>query len=235
MVGNSLSAASVCAVVLAGGRASRMGGLDKGLQTFRGTPLAVHAVQRLQQQTGGAPGLVAINANRHLAEYRALGLPVWTDNLTHNLTHNVPSNLPDAVPEFAGPLAGFLCALRQCQSSHPYLLTVPCDSPLFPLDLLQRLGQSLLQSAPSYDIAMVSAPDATQPAASAIYPQPVFCLLRTTLADSLQNFLDSGGRKIGAWAASQRLCRVAFNQAGDSPRAFANANTLDDLHHLELP
>ncbi|MCX8516684.1 MAG: NTP transferase domain-containing protein, partial [Rhodoferax sp.] len=139
--------------------------------------------------------------------------------------------------DFAGPLAGFLCALRQCQSSHPYLLTVPCDSPLFPLDLLQRLGQSLLQSkpgnTPGYDIAMASAPDATQPAASAIYPQPVFCLLRTTLADSLQAFLDSGGRKIGVWAASQRLTRVAFNQAADDPRAFANANTLDDLHLLE--
>ena len=205
--------------MLAGGRATRMGGLDKGLQTFRGTPLVAHAVQRLQQQAGGAPGLIAINANRNLAEYRALGLPVWTDT----------------VPDFAGPLAGFLCALRQCQSSHPYLLTVPCDSPLFPLDLLQRLGQSLLQSDPGYDIAMVSAPDAAQPAASAIYPQPVFCLLRTTLADNLQAFLDSGGRKIGAWAASQRLCRVAFNQASDDPRAFANANTLDDLHHLELP
>ena len=220
-------------MVLAGGRATRMGGLDKGLQAFRGTPLVAHAVQRLQQQVGGAPGLIAINANRNLAAYRAWGLPVWADN--------PPDNLPDTVPDFAGPLAGFLCALRQCQSSHPYLLTVPCDSPLFPLDLLQRLGQSLLQrqskpgNAPGYDIAMASAPDAAQPAANAIYPQPVFCLLRTTLADSLQAFLGSGGRKIGAWAASQRLCRVAFNQAADDPRAFANANTLDDLHLLENP
>ncbi|WP_342617250.1 molybdenum cofactor guanylyltransferase MobA [Rhodoferax sp. GW822-FHT02A01] len=210
----ALDTRSVCAVVLAGGRATRMGGLDKGLQPFQGQPLAALALDRLCRQSAGTPGLLAINANRNLSEYQALGVPVWTDT----------------VPDFAGPLAGFLAAMRQCESQFPYLLTVPCDSPRFPLDLLQRLGEALLQQ--QVPIAMAMAPDA-QEADGILHAQPVFCLLRTALADKLQAFLESGGRKIGAWTASQGQAKVPFNAPGDDPRAFANANTLDDLHQLE--
>ena len=210
----ALDARSVCAVVLAGGRATRMGGLDKGLQLFQGQPLAAIALDRLRRQGAGTPGLLAINANRNLPDYQSLGVPVWTDS----------------VPDFAGPLAGFLAAMRQCQSKYPYLLTVPCDSPRFPLDLLQRLGAALLQQ--QLPIAMALAPDA-QESGGILHAQPVFCLLRTDLADTLQAFLEGGGRKIGAWTASQGQVKVPFNAPGDDPRAFANANTLDDLHQLE--
>ena len=128
---------SVCTVVLAGGMGSRMGGVDKGLQLLAGEPLARHCVQRLQAQSGGAPGLIAINANRNAEVYAAWSCPVWADD----------------IDGFAGPLAGFQTALQHCsgastQASAPlggyrYLLTVACDTPRFPLDLLARLMQAL--------------------------------------------------------------------------------------------
>lgn len=213
----AIAASAVCAVVLAGGRATRMGGVDKGLQLFRGQTLAAIALQRLQQQSAGQPGLVAISANRNLADYATLGVPVWGDT----------------VPDFAGPLAGWLAALERCPGRFDYLLSVPCDSPLFPLDLLQRLAAALV--AEQADIAMALAPDAEEAAPGRLYPQPVFCLMRSSLVHSLRDFLAGGGRKIGAWTASHRQTRVAFDMAGDDPRAFANANTLDQLHDLEKP
>ena len=206
---------TVCGVILAGGRATRMGGVDKGLQIFHGQPLASIALERLRQQQGGGPAQVAVNANRNLPQYQALGLPVWSDTIA----------------DFAGPLAGFLTAMRHCQGHYDYVLSVPCDSPLFPLDLLQRLASALL--AQQADVAMALAPERQDDASTVLRPQPVFCLMRTRLADSLQDFMDSGGRKIGAWTASQRQTKVAFDAANDDPRAFANANTLDELHNLE--
>jgi molybdopterin-guanine dinucleotide biosynthesis protein A len=213
----AIPAASVCAVVLAGGRATRMGGVDKGLQLFHGKTLAAIALQRLRQQRAGAPGLVAINANRNPQHYAALGVPVWADS----------------VPDFVGPLAGFLVAMEQCQGQYDYVLSVPCDSPLFPLDLLQRLSAALV--AEQADIAMALAPDAQEDGSSVLRPQPVFCLLRSSLVESLRNFIASGGRKIGAWTASHHQTKVPFHAVGDDPRAFANANTLDELHDLEKP
>jgi molybdopterin-guanine dinucleotide biosynthesis protein A len=66
-------------------------------------------------------------------------------------------------------------------------------------------------------------------------PQPVFCLMRADLADDLQAFVDGGGRKIGAWTASHKQIKLGFNAPGDDARAFANTNTLDELHALEKP
>jgi molybdopterin-guanine dinucleotide biosynthesis protein A len=202
---------------LAGGRAIRMGGIDKGLQLFRGQPLVAIARDRLLAQGGGSPGLIGINANRNLQDYAALGLPVWQDS----------------VPDYAGPLAGFLTAMGQCRDRYDYLLTVPCDSPLFPLDLLPRLAAALISTGD--DIAMALAPEIAADGSTLLRPQPVFCLLRTSLADSLQRFIDGGGRKIGAWTASQRQTKVAFDASGDDPHAFANANTLEELRALEKP
>lgn len=208
---------AVCAVILAGGRATRMGGVDKGLQAFRGKTLVETALLRLRQQVGGAPGHIAVSANRNLERYEALGVPVWGDS----------------VPDYAGPLAGFLSAMRQCQGHCDYLLSVPCDSPLFPLDLLARLSAAL--TAQRADIAMAMAAEVQQDGSILWRPQPVFCLMRTNLADSLQTFMEGGGRKIGAWTASQQQTKLAFDAAHDDPHAFANANTLSELHDLEHP
>lgn len=209
---------STTALILAGGRGTRMGGVDKGLQPFNGMALAQHTLHRLQAQRGAAPTQVVVNANRNASSYEGLQIPVW----------------PDAVPgTFEGPLAGFLTGLQR--SNTPYLLTVPCDTPLFPLDLLPRLLHAL--QAEHADIAVASAPEVDNTAELRVRPQPVFCLLRLDaaahLATSLEIFMQNGGRKIDAWTAQHRTVHVAFNLPGDDPRAFSNANTLAELQLLE--
>jgi len=205
-----ISTSDITGLVLAGGRGSRMGGVDKGLQTFNGTPLAMNALLRLGVQVGE----VMINANRNLAAYESFGAPVWPDNQA----------------DYAGPLAGVLAGLERCET--PYLLTVPCDSPLFPLDLAGRLAEALL--ADDAEIAMASAPESGADGAAPIWrTQPVFCLLSTSLLESLTRFVQEGGRKIDAWTARHRTVIVPFDRPGDAPDAFVNANTLAELHALQ--
>jgi molybdenum cofactor guanylyltransferase len=206
---------NITAIILAGGRGSRMGGVDKGLQTFNGVSLALHTLMRLQMQEGGVVAETMVNANRNLAVYEAMGVSVW----------------PDASPsEFAGPLAGFLTGLERCET--PYLLTVPCDTPLFPLDLAQRLAQALEREGA--EIAMASAPETDGAGQTRTRAQPVFCLLSAQLLESLIAFMQGGGRKIDAWTAQHRCVLVPFDLPGDDPRAFANANTLAELHQLQV-
>ncbi len=186
-----------------------MGGVDKGLQPFNGVALAERALARLAVQVGP----LLVNANRNLSAYEALAAPFGA------------VVLPDAVADYAGPLAGFLAGLARC--STPHLLTVPCDTPLFPLDLAARLAAALERG--DADIAMVSAPEDE----GALRAQPVFCLLKASLHASLAAFTAAGGRKIDAWTAQHRTVLVPFDAAQDDPRAFANANTLDELEALE--
>jgi molybdopterin-guanine dinucleotide biosynthesis protein A len=202
------NAPGITGLILAGGRGSRMGGIDKGLQNFRGLPLALHTLMRLQVQSLPLQE-VLINANRNLSAYESLGVPVW----------------PDSIDGFAGPLAGFLTGLERCET--PLLLTVPCDTPLFPLDLVERLVQAM--DTQDADMAMAAAPEDD----GAVRPQPVFCLLKIDLLESLVKFTQGGGRKIDAWTAQHRCAIVPFDLPGDSPQAFANANTLAELQQLE--
>ena len=197
----------ITGVILAGGRGSRMGGVDKGLQNFNGVPLALHTQLRLSPQVGE----LLINANRNLAAYESFGVPVWPD----------AANLGD----FAGPLAGFLTALERCET--PFMLTVPCDTPLFPHDLVARLAQAL--EADNADIAMAAAREED----GQLRPQPVFCLMRASLLESVVRFTHGGGRKIDAWTSQHKTSLVAFDLPGDDPKAFFNANTLAELHQLE--
>jgi molybdenum cofactor guanylyltransferase len=205
----------ITAVILAGGRGSRMGGVDKGLQLFNGQALALHAVQRLAPQVGA----LIINANRNQAAYEALAQP---------LPIQVHADAPD-LPEFAGPLAGFLVGLQHCQT--PWLLTVPCDTPLLPLDLVARLADALARE--QADIAMACAPETQDNGETVLRKQPVFCLLRTALLPSLVQFTQAGGSKIAAWTGQHATAWVPFNEAHDSPQAFFNANTLAQLKQLE--
>ncbi len=198
----SISPAQITGLVLAGGRGSRMGGVDKGLQPYLGQPLAQHALQRLAPQVGP----LMISANRHLADYAALGVPVW----------------PDAQADYPGPLAGLLSGLRHCQT--PYLLSVPCDSPRFPADLAARLAAALLEA--QAQIAVVSLRDE----AGVPRRQPVFCLMRCEgLAESLARSLAAGEHKVGQWLARHRCVEPLFEPAED----FVNMNTLDELRRLE--
>jgi molybdopterin-guanine dinucleotide biosynthesis protein A len=107
------------------------------------------------------------------------------------------------------------------------MLTVPCDTPLFPHDLVARLAQAL--EADNADIAMAAAREED----GQLRPQPVFCLMRATLLESVVRFTHGGGRKIDAWTSQHKTSLVAFDLPGDDPKAFFNANTLAELHQLE--
>jgi molybdopterin-guanine dinucleotide biosynthesis protein A len=208
MPAHAIAPADITGLLLAGGRGSRMGGVDKGLQPFNGKPLALHAVRRLGPQVG----TLMVNANRNLGDYEALGAPVW----------------PDSLADYPGPLAGFLSGLAHCTT--PWLLTVPCDTPLFPLDLATRLAEAAADG--DAEIAIASAPE-TLDGTVALRPQPVFCLLRADLRESLRRYTEAGGRKVQAWTAQHRRVLVPFDRPGDAPDAFFNANTLAELHALE--
>lgn len=204
-----ISPQDITGLILAGGRGSRMGGADKGLQNFNGMPLALHTLMRLQLQVG----TVMINANRNLSAYESFGAEVW----------------PDVLADYAGPLAGFLTGLERCET--PYMVTVPCDTPRFPLDLVARLAAALERD--DAEIAMAAGPEADAQGQTQVRTQPVFCLLKVDLLESLVKFTQGGGRKIDAWTAQHRTVVVPFDQAGDDPLAFANANTLTELKQLE--
>jgi len=178
----AIAAPDITGLVLAGGRASRMGGVDKGLQTHRGMPMALYTLLRLQRQVG----VVMVNANRNLAAYEAMGVAVW----------------PDALPDYPGPLAGMLAGLEHCET--PWLLTVPCDTPDFPDDLAARLGQAVAEQGA--DIAMAATRED-----GVLRNQPVFCLMRSMLMEDLMACLQAGERKIDRWTARHRCVSVEFD------------------------
>ena len=190
----------ITGLVLAGGKGSRMLGADKGLVEWQGRPLARHALERLGPQTGS----VAVNANRNLHIYQGWQVPVW----------------PDADDRYPGPLAGLLAGLAQCTTD--WLVTVPCDSPLFPLDLVERLCAAAAGAGASLAMA------ATQ-GHRGIEAQPVFLLAHRSLHDPLAQALAQDERRVRRWAESQGCAMAVFTDTG----AFANANTADDL--AELP
>lgn len=189
----------ITGLVLAGGRGSRMGGVDKGLQLHAGRPLAWHALQRLRPQVGP----LMISANRHPDAYAALGVPVWRDTL----------------PEHPGPLAGMLAALAHCAT--PWMVSVPCDCPRFPSDLVARLAAAC--AADGSELAVAATLEA-----GALRTHPVFCLLASHLMASLEASLARGERKVERWIAQHRTSIVTF----DDPAAFFNANTPADLQQL---
>ena len=199
ILGSMIDKNLITGVILAGGRGSRMGGVDKGLQNYQGIPLALHCLLRISSQVGE----VMINANRNLAAYESMGVPVW----------------PDASPDFPGPLAGFVSGLERCET--PYLVTVPCDTPKFPEDFVERLSSALI--AQDADIAMVATMED-----GVLRTQPVFCLMKADLLSSLIAFIQSGQRKIDTWTALHHCVEVEF----EDTQAFVGANTVAELQRL---
>lgn len=129
----------VTGLVLAGGQGSRMGGVDKGLQPFRGRPMVAHVIERLEPQVG----TILVNANRNTDAYGAFG-------------HRV---IADEVQGFAGPLAGFERGLAHATT--PLVQTAPCDSPFLPVDLVARLRAAL--KAAHADLAVAKTGDQAHP------------------------------------------------------------------------
>lgn len=181
-----------------------MQGQDKGLVPFGSRRLIDHAYARLSGQSH-PPQNILISANRNVPTYAQLGLPV----------------LADTVADYPGPLAGFLVGMAACQL--PWLLSVPCDSPYFPLDLAQRL---LMQAQHDQADIVIAA---NRDEEGHLRRQPVFCLMRPQLAPDLLTFIQAGERKIGAWIHRHPFSVVCFDQVGDDPAAFFNVNSAAEL------
>lgn len=184
---------AITGIVLAGGQGRRMGGVDKGWVELAGVPMIVHVLRRLAPQVDE----ILINANQNLERYQALGHAVFADT----------------VGGFAGPLAGLHAGMTH--AAREMVVTVPCDSPFLPADLVDRLHAGLV--AKRAQLAVAKTFD---------QPHPVFALVRRDVLPSLAAFLERGGRKIDAWYAALEVVEVAFD---DEAEAFRNINTTDEL------
>ncbi len=174
-----------------------MGGTDKGLLTLQGKPLISHVIERFSPQVNE----LVINANQNLEVYARLGCKV----------------VPDGMPGYAGPLAGLQAGLME--ATHNLVATVPCDTPLLPLDLVARLREALLRHHAQLAVAV-----------TASMSQPVFTLCHRESLLSLTGFLQSGGRKISAWHGTLNVVEVSFD---DEASAFMNINTPQDLASIQ--
>ncbi|UVW27946.1 gephyrin-like molybdotransferase Glp [Massilia sp. H6] len=173
----------ITGLILAGGRGSRMGNVDKGLQPFRGSTMAQHVIDRLLPQVGS----VMVNANRNIDAWLELAAPVWADE----------------TPGFAGPLAGLEAGLRHCVT--PWLLAVPCDSPFLPHDLAVRLAAAAEDA--NADLAFA----ATQEPGMRAQAHPVFCLVRASRLPVLSQYLLEGGRRMDGWYKDLKAVEVLFD------------------------
>lgn len=189
-----MSKDKVTGCILAGGRGLRMGGADKGLIPYQGKPLAQHMLERLAPQVGKC----LIIANRNLDKYQAMGVRV----------------LSDGTPGFLGPIAGIATALATIDT--PFLMTVPCDTPGFPSDLVTRLHAALAAN-PNAQVAVTH--DGEQ-------RQFLFALYRQTLADAAASALAAGERAIWRWHEKLEVVEVPF---ANSAAAFANFNSAQDV------
>jgi molybdopterin-guanine dinucleotide biosynthesis protein A len=180
-----ISPEQITGLILAGGRAQRMGGIDKGLIPFLGKPLIESAITRLKSQVGQ----ILINANRNITKYASYGYPVIMDETT----------------DFSGPLAGFAAGLKVCKT--PYLLTAPCDSPLLPTDLGIKLAAEMMRG--NFQLVYASSKEVNDK----VWAQPVFCLMRADLQASLETFLQKGDLKIDRWFKELDSSTVVFEDA----------------------
>jgi len=194
---NSPEKNNITAVVLAGGRGRRLGGQDKGLMDLDGKPLIEHILELVTPQVSA----VIINANRNQQVYEDLGHPVISDNMA----------------DYQGPLAGFAVALAACNTD--YIMTLPCDGPYVPVDLVSRLSAAMKDN----DAELAVAYDGQR-------MQPVYALIPRSLLGSLQEFLDAGDRKIDLWYARHNTALADFSDVIDT---FFNINTEDDLSKFD--
>ncbi|GGI16749.1 molybdenum cofactor guanylyltransferase MobA [Oxalicibacterium faecigallinarum] len=171
----------ITGLILAGGRGTRMGTVDKGLQTLHDTPLVSHVIDRLAPQVGP----MLLNANQNQDVYAQFGIHVIADSLQG----------------FAGPLAGVQAGLEHCKTE--FMATVPCDSPYFPDNLVSTLYQALNEREADLAVAVTGEGEQRQ-------QHPVFCLLRRSLLPHLNNYLREGNRKFALWYASLLVVEVHF-------------------------
>jgi molybdenum cofactor guanylyltransferase len=191
-------------VILAGGRATRMGGGDKGLRMVGGRRLIDHVIDRLAPQCGG----LAINANGDPARLAGFGLPV----------------LPDSLADHPGPLAGVLAGLDWAAAlGATAIVTAAADTPFFPTDLVARLRAG---AGPS-GLCLAASPDET----GRVQRHPTFGLWPVALRDDLRAALVGGLRKIVIWTDAHGAGQAVFDSAPFDP--FFNVNTPEDIMTAE--
>ena len=186
----------ISALILAGGRSSRMDGYDKGLLKLLERPMIDYVIERLKPQVGQ----ILISANRHLEQYKEFGYEV----------------LVDEYDDYRGPLAGMARGLAQSESE--YLLSVPCDGPLLPVDIAARMLQCALQQQAKAVLVF-----------DGQYKQPTYNLIHKDLAVQLNQSLVNNEHKLGKWLMDNGAVRLDYS---DQKSAFLNINTPDDLHLL---
>lgn len=187
----------VAGLILAGGRGRRMEGTDKGLVTLDGRPLAGHVAAAIAPQVRE----IIVNCNRHRDRYTALGYRVISDTLPGGL----------------GPLAGILSGFEASECE--YLLTVPCDMPLLPPDLVERMAAKLLREGSP----ICSVHDGERLHA-------VITLASRDVVPGLRDFLLSGKRKVQDWLRTLPCAVADFSD--EAPR-FVNINTFEELNVLK--
>lgn len=190
--------APLAGLILAGGRARRMGGNDKGLLSLNGQPLVQHVLARLRPQVDS----ILISANRHIAEYAALGYPV----------------LEDSIAEFPGPLAGILAGMESCGQG--WLVVVPCDAPLLPPDLVIRFHRVLAGTSARVAVAH----DGER-------MQSVIAMIDCSLAEDLHSYLAAGERRVEHWFARQFAVHVDFSDAPEAFVNVNSPADLNELEH----
>lgn len=191
-------------IILAGGRATRMGGGDKGLRLVGGKRLIDHVIARLAPQCG----LLALNANGDPARFADLGLPV----------------LADSLPDHPGPLVGVLAGLDwAAEQGAEAIVTAAADTPFFPSDLVAKLRDA---AGPS-GLALA----ATQDATGKLWRQPTFGLWPVALRHDLRAALEGGLRKIVLWTDGHDAGTAAFADTPFDP--FFNVNTPEDITEAE--
>jgi len=208
MSGQDIS--GLAAVVLAGGLARRMGGIDKGLIQLGGKPMVQWALERVCPQVEH----VAINANRNMESYSALGNAFDS--------HAAVPVINDTFEGHPGPLAGLLAALQHFGNAATPVtrfFMCPCDSPFLPHDMVERMSNAMDQNQARVAVAH----DGTR-------QQPVFLMVDSACQLSLTEFLASGERKIDRWFSDECLVEVDFS---DKPDAFLNINTEDERLRVE--
>lgn len=188
----------ITAVILAGGQGKRLGGLDKGRLVINETILIEHIISVIRPQVAN----IMISANRNSDYYTRFGFPVQSDQLTG----------------FQGPLAGIAACMLETTTSH--IVSLPCDGPALPSDLVKRLASAL--DMPDAELAV---------AHDGARLQPVYALIPVHLRDSLNTFLASGQRMVERWYAEHKMALADFS---DKPEIFININTPEDRHRLEV-
>jgi molybdopterin-guanine dinucleotide biosynthesis protein A len=186
----------ITAIILAGGEGSRFENNDKGLIQWRGKPLVEHVIDRILPQVSK----IIISCNRNQSYYSSLGHPICEDSLAG----------------YQGPLAGIQSALALVKT--PLALVCPCDTPLIPNQLAEKLYSSLSGD----QLELCYADDGER-------HQYLMALMKADVLVSLNKYLEAGNRSVKGWIKELNHCSAGFSEQSHT---FSNVNTVSDLDQL---